>query len=170
MLGVLFLAGGDPEAGLLAAILAFACLGFVPWNLGNARVFMGDVASAPLGFAFAGLLLYGVVMGRFSWPVGWLVMLVFFCDSSLTLLARLLRGERWYTPHKQHLYQQLIVSGWSHGSVLSLYQAVNLVVLVPAIAVAVNYPASAPLLAAVTTLVIGTGWLLAKRKLWSARS
>lgn len=165
VLGSLFLNSGEPEAAFSAAILALACLGFLPWNLGNARVFMGDVGSGSLGFAFASLLLYGVAEGNLSPAVAWLVMLVFLCDSSLTLMTRVLKGERWYTPHKQHLYQQLIVSGWSHGLVLSLYQGVNLVLLVPAIAVAVNFPALAPLVAAFTTLLFGSGWLLARRKL-----
>lgn len=167
---VLFLVSGDPGAAFLAAVIAFACLGFLPWNLGNAKVFMGDVASAPLGFAFGSLLIYGVAAGRFSAPAAWLVLLVFLCDSTLTLIARVLKGERCYTPHKQHLYQQLIVSGWSHARVLSLYQVVNLVLLVPAIAVAVNFPASALPVSILTTLLLGGGWLLAKRKLWSARS
>jgi len=170
VLGVLFLIGGDANAALLAAVIAVACLGFLPWNLGNARVFMGDVASAPLGFTFGSLLIYGIAEGYFSAPTAWLVLLVFLCDSSLTLLARVLKGERCYTPHKQHLYQQLIVGGWSHARVLSLYQVVNLVLLVPAIAVAVNFPAAALPIAIVTTLLLGSGWLLAKRKLWSARS
>ncbi len=159
----LFGRGGDYAAAVLSLAMASACMGFLPWNLGRAKVFMGDVASGSLGFAIAALLIYGVQNKGISLPVAWLVMLVFLCDSTLTLLARVLRGEQWYNPHKQHLYQQLIVRGWSHASVLSAYQSVNLVLVVPAIAVAVNRPAVAVVVAIFATLVIVVAWLVVRR-------
>lgn len=164
MLAWLFFAAGDVDAALVSSLLAGACLGFLPWNLGSARVFMGDVASGSLGFAFAALLIYGVFNGSLAVPVAWMVMLVFMCDSTLTLIRRVLQGERWYNPHKQHLYQQLIVRGWSHGRVLLLYQLVNLLLVAPAIAVAVNYPVSAAVVASVITLALGFSWSLAIQK------
>jgi len=161
----LYIAAGEAQPALVAALLAAACIGFLPWNLGRARVFMGDVGSGPLGFVFALLLIYGVLHGSIGIPVAWLVMLVFMCDSTLTLLTRVLKGERWYNPHKQHLYQRLIACGWTHGGVLLLYQLVNLVVVAPAIAVAVKFPASAVPVASSVTLALGLGWLLAIKKL-----
>ena len=161
----LFLRAGDTATALLSAVLAAACLGFLPWNLGRARVFLGDVASGSLGFCFGAILIFGVISGSLAAPVAWLVMLVFLGDASLTLLARVIRGERWYNPHKEHLYQRLISGGWTHGRVVLLYQLINLVLVVPAIAVAVNYPASAMVVASVASLALGTGWLLAQKKL-----
>jgi UDP-N-acetylmuramyl pentapeptide phosphotransferase/UDP-N-acetylglucosamine-1-phosphate transferase len=161
----LFLHAGDNEAALVCSLIAAACLGFLPWNLGRARVFMGDVASGSLGFAFAALLMYGVFTASLTLPVAWLVMLVFLCDASLTLFARVMKGERWYNPHKQHLYQRLILRGWSHVSVLALYQSINLVLVAPAIAVAVNWPAWATIVASATTIALGLGWLLVKKNL-----
>lgn len=148
---------------MLSALLAFACLGFLPWNLGRARVFMGDVASGSLGFAIASLLVYGVLSGSFTVPVAWLIMLVFLVDATMTLLARVLKGEQWYNPHRQHFYQRLIARGWTHGRVLTLYQFINLVLVVPAIAVAVNYPALAMVTAFSLTLALALGWLLARK-------
>jgi Fuc2NAc and GlcNAc transferase len=165
ILGWLFARGGDEDAALVAFLLAAACLGFLPWNLGQARVFMGDVAGGSLGFAIASLLVYGVLKGSMSMPVAWLVMLVFLMDATLTLLARVIKGERWYNPHKQHLYQRLIARGWTHGRVLMLYQLINLVLVMPAIAVAVNYPALAMLVASFLTLALALGWFWARKEL-----
>jgi len=161
----LFDGANDYPATVLSLILAVACLGFLPWNLGRARVFMGDVASGSLGFAIASLLIFGVFSNEISIPVAWLVMLVFLCDSTLTLVARVLRGEQWYNPHKQHLYQQLIVRGWSHTRVLSVYQLINLVLVIPAIAVAVNRPLVATAVATLTTAAIAVVWLVVRRKI-----
>jgi Fuc2NAc and GlcNAc transferase len=165
VLAWLFFRAGEENTALLCVLLAMVSLGFLPWNLGKAKVFMGDVASGTLGFVIGALLIYGVMSGSILLAVAWLVMLVFVCDSTLTLFARVLKGERWYNPHKQHLYQRLISSGWPHGRVLTLYQLINLVLVMPAIAVAVNYPASATVIAFVVTGALGLGWLLVKQKL-----
>lgn len=161
----LFTLAGEPGLALVSALVAAACVGFLPWNLGRARVFMGDVGSGTLGFAIASLVLFGTLNGSLSLPVAWLVMALFFCDASLTLMSRVIRRERWYTAHKQHVYQRLIARGWSHGSVLALYQAVNLVLVTPAIAVAVNFPAFALVAASAATLALALGWITLKNKL-----
>lgn len=160
----LFLWADDLPAALLAAALAASALGFLPWNLGNARVFMGDVGSIPLGFLIAGLLFYGVIRGDFPIPVAALVMLVFFCDSSLTLLARVIKGERWYTPHKQHIYQRLIAHGWSHGKVMWVYQLINLLLVFPVIVVAVSFPELAEAALISVACALAMVWFLAMRK------
>ncbi len=164
VIAVLLYQSGDTSAALLAASLAAACVGFLPWNLGNARVFMGDVGSISLGYLIAGLLLYGVMQEAFSAAVAWLVMLVFLCDSTLTLLARVIKGERWYTPHKQHIYQRLIADGWSHAQVMWLYQLINLLLVVPVIGVAVSFPEWAEVVAISTTFALAIAWFLALRK------
>src|SRR5690606_30019488 len=88
LLAWLFSRAGDPAGALLSLALAVAALGFLPWNLGRARVFMGDVGSGALGYGIAGLLAWGWLHGAFSLPVAWLVMLVFTCDATLTLVTR----------------------------------------------------------------------------------
>jgi Fuc2NAc and GlcNAc transferase len=165
LLAVLFYLAGDAPASLLAASLAAASLGFLPWNLGQARVFMGDVGSISMGFLVAGLLFFGVIRGDFPVSVAWLVTLVFVCDSSLTLMTRVIRREQWYTPHKQHIYQRLIANGWSHARVMWLYQLINLLLVVPGIVVAVNYPEWSIVVAISTTLALAIAWFLAFRKL-----
>jgi Fuc2NAc and GlcNAc transferase len=165
VLSCLFEQAGDHQIAIAAALLGACCLGFLPWNLGRPRVFMGDTGSLALGFALGALLIYGVASGAFGLPVALLVMLVFLTDSTLTLVLRVLRGERWYTAHKQHLYQRLIVHGWTHGRVLLFYQAINLTLVVPAIVVADNYPALAWIVALSMILVMGLGWYLVLRNI-----
>lgn len=165
VLAGLFHGAGESPSALLSLMLAACCIGFLPWNLGHARVFMGDVGSVSLGFIFPALMLFGVGSGSISVPVALMVMSLFLADSTLTLLLRVLRGEQWYTAHRQHLYQRLIANGWTHFHVLLLYQAINLALVLPAIAVAVHYPESAWPLAAALALVLGCGWYLAIKKI-----
>ncbi len=161
----LFTLSGETGSALIALLLAAACLGFLPWNLGHAKVFMGDVGSLALGFGVGALLLYGAGSGAVDPPAAWLVMLLFVTDSTLTLLARVMRRERWYNAHRQHLYQRLIARGWSHGLVASFYQAINLALVLPAIGVAVGFPALAWPLALIITILLASGWYLLTKKI-----
>ena len=51
----------------------------------------------------------------------------FWIDASVTLARRLLRGERVWQPHRQHYFQRLVRSGWTHRRVaLAEYAAMAL--------------------------------------------
>jgi Fuc2NAc and GlcNAc transferase len=113
---------GTALAGVSGAALAGGCLGFLLYNWSPARVFMGDVGSLFLGYTLAALPLLGPPSGR-----GRVVFFVaislwlFLADATWTLLRRIARGERFfYEPHREHLYQRLVASGWSHRQVSGL--------------------------------------------------
>lgn len=111
------------DAAFLACSFAIACAGFVPFNFPQARIFLGDVGSGALGYLVACLL--AVIPS--PEPVVALALLLplsaFLVDATLTLLTRMLRGERWWTPHVQHLYQRCVQAGHSHALVTGCYAA-----------------------------------------------
>ncbi|MBA3487035.1 MAG: lipopolysaccharide biosynthesis protein [Lysobacter sp.] len=89
----------------MAAALAAACLGFLPYNFPRARIFLGDVGSGSIGFMIAAL---AVLPGAQTRNLSWLVLFplsAFLVDSGLTLLRRMIRREAWWKPHSQHAYQ-----------------------------------------------------------------
>ncbi|MHB8524268.1 MAG: MraY family glycosyltransferase [Limisphaerales bacterium] len=53
----------DGPVVLLSLAVSGAALGFLPHNFPRARMFMGDVGSAPLGFLLASLVLWAAVQG-----------------------------------------------------------------------------------------------------------
>jgi Fuc2NAc and GlcNAc transferase len=165
VLAWLFHLAGDAAFSLICLLVAASCAGFLPWNLGRARVFMGDVGSVTLGFIFAAMLVYGGVTHAFSLPVALLVMVVFLMDSTLTLVVRVLRGERWYNAHRQHLYQQLIEYGWAHGRVALFYQTINLTLVLPGIVVAAKFPELAWPVLTVLSLGLILAWYRLNKKI-----
>jgi Fuc2NAc and GlcNAc transferase len=165
MMAVFLQSGGESAMALLALAVAAACAGFLPLNFPRARVFMGDVASVPLGFIFAAVAVYGIQAGALSWQVFFLLMSVFIVDATMTLLARVIRREQWYTAHAQHIYQRLIAQGWSHRQVLLVYQAINVVLVLPAIVLAEKYPQYAIVIVGFIFLLLGTCWHFANRRL-----
>lgn len=115
---------------LWSAGLGGAALGFLPHNFPQARMFMGDVGSAPLGFGLAALVLWLSATAG-AWLLVPLALLHanFVLDTGLTLVRRILRGECWYAPHREFFFHRLIRSGKSHPFVTSLEMALQTVVL-----------------------------------------
>lgn len=117
-------------------IFAAATLGFLPFNFPQARIFMGDVGSGTLGLLIAvGIAWQAVAMPGLAYA-GLIACSAFVVDASATLLSRMLNGRRWYSAHREHLYQWLVRSGMSHARVVALYMAWNLLVVTPALMLA----------------------------------
>jgi UDP-N-acetylmuramyl pentapeptide phosphotransferase/UDP-N-acetylglucosamine-1-phosphate transferase len=98
------------------AAVAASALAFLPWNAGQARVFLGDAGSYALGAALAVLAAYALV--RRVPPEAVLGPLVLYLgDTAWTLQRRIRAGERWLEPHRTHVYQRWCDAGWSHQRV-----------------------------------------------------
>lgn len=108
-----------------SVIIASASLGFLVHNLSKSKIFMGDVGSAFLGFTLAALPLMGRTMASRSpdlLPIAAVLFVWFFLfDSVVTIVKRGLRGERIWLPHREHLFQLVVLSGFSHRQVTILY-------------------------------------------------
>ena len=78
------------------------------------RLFLGDTGSTALGFLAAAGSLWGSQAGLFPfWAALW-VFSPFIVDATVTLLRRLVCGERIWEAHRSHYYQRLVLLGWGH--------------------------------------------------------
>jgi UDP-N-acetylmuramyl pentapeptide phosphotransferase/UDP-N-acetylglucosamine-1-phosphate transferase len=88
-----------------------ACFGFLVHNWPPAKIFMGDVGSAFLGFTFGSMAVLFVKENPTNLAalpiVAVLVLWPFNLDAGLTRLRKALRFERFWEPHREHLYQKL---------------------------------------------------------------
>jgi glycosyltransferase WbpL len=130
--GILLLLGGAHGLGLLSLVMAAAAAGFLVWNWAPARVFMGDVGSGFLGFLVGTLSVMSEATGGIPLLVWILLGGTFVLDATVTLNRRILRGERWYSPHRSHAYQRLVRSGWSHPRVTLAFVLANLLLFLVA--------------------------------------
>ncbi|WP_242523417.1 MraY family glycosyltransferase [Thiocystis minor] len=117
-LAILGWSGGEPLFGLVATCIAAAAAGFLLVNYPPARIFLGDAGSSSLGLLAAGLSLWGVQLGLFPLWTAWLAFSPFIVDATWTLLARLMRHEHIWEPHRSHHYQRLVLAGWGHRKTL----------------------------------------------------
>ncbi|MES2404514.1 MAG: glycosyltransferase family 4 protein [Pseudomonadota bacterium] len=142
MLGLGLLAAwqGDVGVAALAFATAAGCLGFLFFNWPPAKIFMGDVGSGALGLAIGAVAAFAVQRHpAMLWACA-ILPSAFLVDSGLTLARRMLAGQRWYAPHRQHLYQWLVRVNWSHARTDVGYMIWNLAVVAPLAALAACQP------------------------------
>lgn len=104
-----------PELGWVCAAVAGAAAGFLLFNFHPAKIFLGDAGSIPAGFLAGALGYWGWRAG--TWPI-WFPALVFspfIADASVTLIRRLLRGEKFWQAHREHYYQRMVRFGTGHA-------------------------------------------------------
>lgn len=152
----LFVLGAEGLAWL-AWTLAIACVGFLFWNWPPAKIFMGDVGSGFLGYTL-GVLVVSSAKETDTAPWIWLVLLgVFITDTTVTLIRRLYRGEKWSEAHHSHAYQHATNLLGNHLRVTLGVIGINLLVLLPLSAIICQWPNVAlpvTLIAAVPLLAI----------------
>jgi len=113
---------GQVALALLCSAIGAGAAAFLLHNFHPARIFLGDAGSIPLGFLAATLGILG--WRNDAWPL-WFPLLVlgpFIADATVTLLKRLVRGERVWRAHREHYYQRMVLMGLGHrGTALVLY-------------------------------------------------
>jgi len=128
---LLYLLTGHAPVAWLPLALAAAVVGFLVWNFPPARIFMGDAGSGFLGIVLGIMSLQaGTVSPPLLWA--WLVLLgVFVVDATVTLLRRLIRGDKVYQAHRSHAYQYAARRHGGHRPVTLAVAAINVGWLLP---------------------------------------
>ena len=126
---------GIADISFYGGVLALSSFGFLLLNRQPAKIFMGDVGSAFLGYSFAVLPLFAIKRidnpfwgAMLPWIAVFLVWFFVF-DSVFTFLKRLFRGEKVWRAHREHIYQKLVISGLSHSKVTGLYGSASVILV-----------------------------------------
>jgi UDP-GlcNAc:undecaprenyl-phosphate GlcNAc-1-phosphate transferase len=107
--------GAGATSVLVATAAAGAALGFLPWNVSPAKVFMGDAGSLPLGFALAAASLPGTHRGAghlavvLAGPL--LALAVPILDTTFVSILRKWHGRRISQGGRDHLSHRLVALG-----------------------------------------------------------
>lgn len=158
----------QPAAGLALIVLA-ATAAFLTRNWSPAKIFLGDVGSAFLGFLLASLPLAGPADARpqlvFFTAIG---MTLFLLDPVATLVARGRRRATIGAAHRDHAYQQLVEPGRPHAAAVSALLVAGFVLSVFAGA-AYRHPALAWPAVGVALAAFAIEWVVASRRRAGAR-
>ena len=134
---ILALSLGRISAGVMAAAVAGACLGFLPWNFNPAKVFMGDSGALVLGFLLACVSIQGVMKTAAALALVFplVVLLVPILDTSFVILKRLKSGQSIASADKNHFHHRLLRVGYTQRQAVGLLYAWSAVLAAFALAI-----------------------------------
>jgi UDP-N-acetylmuramyl pentapeptide phosphotransferase/UDP-N-acetylglucosamine-1-phosphate transferase len=116
--------GALPLDGIVVALaLGGAMIGFAYFNRPVAKLFLGDVGSLPIGLLLGWLLV--LLAGNGDLAAALLLPLYYLADATITLIRRLLGGERVWQAHRRHFYQLATERGFSVTDVVARVFLVN---------------------------------------------
>ncbi|MBR5543381.1 MAG: undecaprenyl/decaprenyl-phosphate alpha-N-acetylglucosaminyl 1-phosphate transferase [Oscillospiraceae bacterium] len=112
------------NVAVIMAALAGACIGFLPYNMNPAKMFVGDTGATFLGFILATMSIQGMfkTYAILSFAVPFLILGLPIFDTAFAICRRLLNGQSPMHADRGHVHHRLIDMGFSQKqTVLILY-------------------------------------------------
>ncbi len=117
---------GEETYVVITAILAGACLGFLPFNSNPARIFMGDTGALFLGYAMAVISVQGVfkLHAVISFAAPLMVFAFPLMDTIFAIVRRLLSGKSPFAADRGHLHHRLVDMGFTQKESVNILYAI----------------------------------------------
>ena len=124
---VIALVKGSPEVALLMAALCGGCLGFLPFNLNPAKLFMGDTGATFLGFILATASIQGLfkMYAIISFAVPFLILGLPIFDIFVSVFRRLFSGKSPAHADRSHIHHRLIDMGFSQKQAVTILYVIS---------------------------------------------
>ncbi len=124
---VIALVVAEADVAIIMAALAGACIGFLPYNLNPAKIFMGDTGSTFLGFVLAvvsiqGLFKYAAII---SFAVPFLMLALPIFDTCFAIIRRVSKGQSPMSPDRSHIHHRLIDMGFSQKQAVAVLYVIS---------------------------------------------
>ncbi len=99
-----------------------ACLGFIPYNMNPAKIFMGDTGATFLGYILATLSITGLfkLYAIISFAVPFLILGLPIFDICFAFLRRIAKGQNPMTADRSHVHHRLIDLGFSQKQTVAI--------------------------------------------------
>ncbi len=159
---VIALLVSEPDVAILTAALAGACIGFLPYNMNPARIFMGDTGSTFLGFILACTSIQGLFKfyAIISFAVPFLMLGLPIFDTAFAVFRRLSRGQSPMHPDRGHIHHRLIDMGFSQKQAVAMLYIISAILGLSAVVLTTNGTVKAMLfLLALCAAGAVAGWI-----------
>ena len=114
----------EAQVALVMAALVGACVGFMPYNLNPAKMFMGDTGATFLGYILATMSIQGLFKyyALISFVVPFLILGLPIFDTAFAFIRRIAHGQSPMHADRSHIHHRLIDMGLSQKqAVATLY-------------------------------------------------
>ena len=160
MLAVALLTGNMPIAITMAA-LAGACIGFMPYNLNPAKIFMGDTGSTFLGYMLATVSIMGLFKfyAVISFAVPFLILGLPIFVTANAIIRRVAAGRSPMSPDRGHVHHKLIDMGFNQKQAVAILYAISATLGLTAVVLTSSGEVKAIvlLLAVLAAILVGAG-------------
>ena len=121
---VIALASDQSAVAVVLAALVGACVGFMPYNMNPAKMFMGDTGATFLGYILATMSIQGLFKyyAVISFVVPFLILGLPIFDTTFAFIRRIAHGQSPMHPDRSHIHHRLIDMGLNQKqAVATLY-------------------------------------------------
>lgn len=145
---VIALMVGEPSVALLVAALAGGCLGFLPYNMNPAKIFMGDTGSTFLGYVLAVISIQGLfkMYTIISFVVPFLLFGLPIFDTCFAFVRRIAHGQSPIHPDRGHVHHRLIDMGFSQKQAVAVLYVITAILGLSAVVLTTSGAVKAMLL------------------------
>lgn len=144
---VIALIVGERQTPILVAALVGGCLGFLPYNLNPAQIFMGDTGSTFLGFALGVISIQGLfkLYTIISFVVPFLMLGLPIFDTAFAFIRRIAHGQSPMHPDRSHVHHRLIDMGFSQKQAVAILYIISAILGLSAVVLTTSGPLRAML-------------------------
>lgn len=156
------------QAAIIAAALAGACIGFLPYNFNPAKMFMGDTGAMFIGYSLACLSILGLFKAyavvAFFVPV--LLYLLPIFDLLFAAVRRILSGKSPTQGDKSHLHHKLIALGLSQKKAVAVLYGIAALLGLCAVLLTIDdfFKALIVIGTAFVFIMLGAFWIYRREK------
>lgn len=137
---VIALCVAESDVAILMAALSGACIGFLPYNLNPAKIFMGDTGATFLGFIMATASIQGLfkLYNIISFAVPFLMLGLPIFDTCSAIVRRVSRGQSPMTADRSHIHHKLIDMGLSQKQAVAVLYVISAILGLSAVVLTTN--------------------------------
>lgn len=150
----------EPVVSVILAALTGACLGFMPYNMNPAKIFMGDVGSQLLGFVLATASIMGLfkMHAIFTFFVPMLSLALPLTDTIFAFCRRISHGQSPFHADRGHFHHRLLAMGLSQKQAVAVLYTISGVMGLLAVILAADTPAQRVICLVVIGLLLIGMW------------
>ncbi|NLB29931.1 MAG: undecaprenyl/decaprenyl-phosphate alpha-N-acetylglucosaminyl 1-phosphate transferase [Clostridiales bacterium] len=155
---VIALLVSEPNVAVIMAALAGACIGFLPYNLNPAKIFMGDTGALLLGY----VLSTASIMGLFkfyaiiSFAVPFLVLGLPLFNTTFVFFLRIIKGKNPMQRDRGHFHDRLLGMGLSQKQAVAVLYVISGILGLAAVVITT----SGEMRALIVVIAVLVAWLI----------
>ena len=152
---VIALLTAEAQVAMVMAALVGACVGFMPYNLNPAKMFMGDTGATFLGYILATMSIQGLFKyyAVISFVVPFLILGLPIFDTAFAFIRRIAHGQSPMHADRSHIHHRLIDMGLNQKQAVATLYVISAILGLSAVVLTTSGEQKAMLLFAALCIV-----------------